>query len=157
MWSGTIIVAIALMLTGATSVAQQVEKISPGGTRFLLYTPPSYNESGGPYPLLIVLHGQGGLGDNLNLLRNKDDIPSKLIDQKRWPASYPFIVVTPQLKRDPSVPDPAEQTWPAEMVDEVVEYVRSHYTVDANKIYVTGLSQGAHGSYDYSCLYLRSS
>src|SRR3546814_6532918 len=44
-----------------------------------------------------------GLGDNINLLINKDDIPSRLIAQNQWPSHYPFIVVTPQLKRDPSV------------------------------------------------------
>src|SRR5688500_12553431 len=150
MWAGRIKFAIALILMGATSMAQQVEKTSPAGTRFLLYTAPGYNESGGPYRVLIVLHGQGGMGDNLSLLRNKDELPSKLIDQKRWPANYPFVVVTPQLRRDPSVPDPADQTWPPEMVDEVVENVRSGYAVDANRIYITGLSQGAHGSYDYT-------
>ena len=150
MWFGKLILAIAFILSGIMAIGQQVQKISPKGTKFLLYTPPGYSHGGGPYPMLVVLHGQGGLGDNLNLLINKDEIPSKLIAQNRWPANYPFIVVTPQLKRDPSVPDPAEQKWPAEMVDEVIEYVRSGYAVNPNKIYITGLSQGSHGSYDYA-------
>ena len=107
-WSGRITLLIAFVAASVMASGQQVQKISPEGTRFLLYTPPGYSPSGGPYPLLIVLHGQGGLGDNLSLLVNKDDIPSKLIAQNRWPANYPFIVVSPQLKRDPTVPEPAD-------------------------------------------------
>jgi predicted esterase len=140
---------ILLFSTGGNLFAQQTKKVSPAGTKYLLYTPPGYNPSQ-TYPLLIVLHGQGGMGDNLDLLLNKDEIPSKLIHQNRWPSRYPFIVVSPQLKRDPSVPDPADQLWPPQMVDEVVEHVRSGYAVNPNKIYITGLSQGAHGSYDYT-------
>lgn len=149
-WIRQIPLMLALIATGATTLAQQVEKITPGGTRFLIYTPPAYSPSGGPYPLLLVLHGQGGLGDNTNLLINKDDIPSRQIADGRWSSHYPFIVVTPQLKRDLSVPDAADQKWPPGMVDEVVELVRSGYAVDDNRIYITGLSQGAHGSFDYT-------
>ena len=151
-WAYKIPLAFALILTGSMVFAQQVARVSPKGTGFLLYTPPGY-PANGPYPLLIVLHGQGGLGDNLNMLINRDDIPSKLIAQNKWPTSYPFIVVSPQLKRDLSVPDPADQLWPPEMVDEVVEFVKAEYAVDANKTYITGLSQGAHGSYSYTATF----
>src|SRR5688572_29321709 len=140
--------AMSFFLTASNVVAQQVSKVSPKGTKFLLYTPPGH-PSNGPYPLLMVLHGQGALGDNLGLLFLRDDTPSQLIKENRWPSRYPFIVVSPQLKRDPSIEDPADQEWPPEMVDEVLEYVRSNYSVNPNKIYITGLSLGAHGSYDY--------
>ena len=146
-----ILCAVVLLMVARTGIAQQTAKISPKGTKFLLYTPPNYNPSS-THPLLIVLHGQGGMGDNLNLLLNKDEIPSRLINEDRWPA-YPFIVVTPQMKRDLSVPEAADQEWPPEMVDEVVEYVRANYSVNANKIYITGLSQGSHGSYSYTAAY----
>jgi predicted esterase len=140
-----------LLMMAYAGIAQQTAKVSPKGTKFLLYTPPNYSTSS-THPLLIVLHGQGGMGDNLNLLLNKDDIPSRLINENRWPA-YPFIVVSPQMKRDPSVPVAADQEWPPEMVDEVVEYVRANYSVNPNKIYITGLSQGSHGSYNYTATY----
>ena len=140
------------LLTGSNVTAQQTKEVSPKGTKFLLYLPPGYNPSSS-YPMLIVLHGQGGLGDNYNLLVNKDQIPSRLISENKWPSAYPFIVVTPQLKRDESVPIPADQKWPPEMVDEVVEHVRKGYAVNPNKIYITGLSQGSHGSYDYTAAF----
>lgn len=153
LWSYAVSCAIVLALTGSICFAQQqTAKTSPKGTKYLLYTPPNYSPSGS-YPLLIVLHGQGGLGDNLNLLLNKDEIPSRLINEGRWPSTYPFIVVTPQLKRDPSIPEPEDQEWPPEMIDEVVGHVRSGYAVNANKVYITGLSQGSHGSYDYTAAF----
>lgn len=148
------LMAIVLLLTGIIAYSQQVQKVSPKGTQFHLYTPPGYSSTSGPYPLLVMLHGQGGIGDNLNLLlTHRDDIPAKLIAQNNWPSGYPFIVLTPLLERDESIPDPRDQLWPPELVDEVVEYVRSNYAVNQNKIYVTGLSLGAHGSYSYAAAF----
>ena len=141
---------IVLLLTGCIAYSQQVQKVSPAGTKFFLYTPPGYPDNG-PYPLLISLHGMGGVGEDLNrLLTHHDVIPAKLIGDKKWPAAYPFIVLTPLLKPDPSVEDPKEQLWPTEVVDEVVDYVFSQYSVNQKKVYVTGLSLGAHGSYSYA-------
>ena len=146
---------IAFIFVLSTAYGQQVQKISPAGTRFLLYTPPGYSPDK-PHPLLLVLHGQGGMGDDIGLLlKHRDEIPARLIALNRWPSRYPFIVVTPQLKRDESVPDPADQNWPPGVVDEVVEHVRANYAVNSNKVYVTGLSLGGHGSYLYAAAYPR--
>ncbi len=145
---------IVVILTGTSGYSQQVQKISPAGTKYLLYTPPGYNPGSGPSPLLVTLHGQGTIGDDLNaLLTFRDQIPAKLIAQQNWPATYPYIVVTPLLKRDESIPDSRDQLWSPALVDEVVEHVRSAYSVNTNKIYVTGLSLGAHGSYSYAAAY----
>ena len=147
------ILAVALSLNGSTGFCQQIKKVSPKGTQFLIYTPPGY-PSDGQYPLLLSLHGLGGMGTDLDLLlTHKDQIPAKLIAQNTWPSDHPFIVVTPQLKRDESISNPKDQEWPPEVVDEVVEYVKSGYAVNDRKIYVTGLSLGAHGSYTYAAAY----
>jgi predicted esterase len=151
--------ALCLILFISSVVAfgqSQTQNVSPGGTKFLLYTPASYNAST-PTPLLISLHGGGEIGDDLTKLTTGTPhlLPSKLISQgaTSWPASRPFIVVSPQLKRDLSIPNYNDQEWPATLVNEVVEYVRANYNIDANKIYLTGISLGAAGGWDYITAY----
>ncbi|HRG09741.1 MAG TPA: alpha/beta hydrolase-fold protein, partial [Cyclobacteriaceae bacterium] len=119
-----------------------------------MYTPPGYN-AGTPAPLLINLHGQGQIGDNLNMLINQpsDATPAYLIANSQWPAARPFIVVSPQLKRDWAIPNVGDQDWVASYIDEVVEYVKTQRNIDINKIYIMGLSLGGQGCMIYSAAY----
>jgi predicted esterase len=149
--------ALCLLLFISTTIAfgQQTERVSPDGTKFLLYLPPAYNPAVAS-PLLISLHGGGEIGDDLTeLTSTPHQLPSRLIFRGPtfWPAARPFIVVSPQLKRDLSLPNHNDQEWPAALVDEVVEYVRANYNVDANRIYLTGISLGAAGGWDYITAY----
>jgi predicted esterase len=134
---------------------------SPGGTEFLIYTPPGYVE-GTPSPLLVNLHGQGQINPNpntgclsINCLRNQpsDATPAYLIHQGQWPTTRPFIVVSPQLKRDYSVPNIADQDWSAPYIDEVIEYVKTIRTINPDKIYIMGLSLGGQGCMIYAAAY----
>lgn len=135
---------------------------SPGGTEFLIYTPPGYNASI-PAPLLINLHGQGQINPNpqwpgcfsIECLRTQgtDATPAYLIHQGQWPAPRPFIVVSPQLKRDYSIPNIGDQDWIASYIDEVVEYVKTIRTINLDKIYIMGLSLGGQGCMIYSAAY----
>ncbi|MEX2231397.1 MAG: Ig-like domain-containing protein [Cyclobacteriaceae bacterium] len=77
-------------------------------------------------------------------------MPSRLIYLNRWPADLPFIVLTPQLKPDPSDP---EIQWSAEYIDEVVRYVTANFSVDLSRIYVTGISRGGTGAWTYASAY----
>ncbi len=147
------LVIVFLILTSRFLAAQQTENISPAGTRFFLYTPPGY-PSQGPYPLLLSLHGQVGIGNDLEeILKSQDHSPAKLIHLNRWPQDRPFIVLSPQLKRDPAIPDPRDQNWDPKAIDEVLEHVKTNYDVDPNRIYVVGLSLGATGVWLYAAAY----
>ncbi|MBN8577735.1 MAG: T9SS type A sorting domain-containing protein [Cytophagales bacterium] len=120
--------------------------------KFWMYTPPGYNANT-PAPLLINLHGQFQIGNNLNTLISdpNDATPAYLIANSQWPASRPFIVVSPQLKPDGT--PIADQDWPANYIDEVVEYVKTIRTINTNKIYIMGLSLGGQGCMIYSAAY----
>lgn len=122
--------------------------------KFWMYTPPGYN-AGTPAPLLINLHGQGQIGDNLNMLINQpsDATPAYLIANSQWPAARPFIVVSPQLKRDLAIPNISDQDWVASYIDEVVEYVKTQRNINTNKIYIMGLSLGGQGCMIYTAAY----
>jgi predicted esterase len=151
-----LLVVFALFLKSHVIMAQQVSKVTPAGTKFWIYTPSGYNPAGTTtYPILVVLHGGSEIGDDLTKLTSNTphQIPSRLIYLNQWPSTLPFIVVTPQLKRDVSVPNYNDQEWPATYVDEVVNYVKSNYKVDATKMYFTGISLGGAGCWDYAFAY----
>ncbi|HRG10743.1 MAG TPA: phospholipase, partial [Cyclobacteriaceae bacterium] len=55
---------------------------------------------------------------------------------------FPFILISPQLKS-------SFGSWPVWYMDEVVEHVRSYLRVDPSRIYITGLSLGGGGAWEY--------
>lgn len=139
----------------STYSSRQVARQVPHGyrTKFWVYTPERYSDSAEGYPLLLSLHGGSAIGDNLNMLFERThENPPQLIHINRW-FDLPFIVVSPQLRRDPKVPHYNEQNWPPDLVDEVVQYVMEEYNVDPRRIYVTGISLGAAGVWNYAIAY----
>lgn len=135
--------------------SRQVARRVPHGykTKFWVYTPEDYSTIGAGHPLLISLHGGSGIGDNLNMLFERThENPPQLIRINRW-FDLPFVVVSPQLRRDPKVPHYNEQNWPPDLIDEVVAYVIDQYNIDPRRIYVTGISLGAAGAWNYAIAY----
>lgn len=111
------------------------------GIRYLLYLPKGYGENKEQkWPLMLFLHGAGERGNNLELVKKHG--PPKLIEQGR---DLPFIVVSPQC--------PAGRWW-TEQVDTLVallDEVQSKYSVDPDRVYLTGLSMGGFGSWVLGC------
>jgi predicted peptidase len=108
---------------------------------YLLYLPPDYDE-GQKWPLLMFLHGSGERGDNVELVK-KYGIP-KLIDQG-W--QFPFIIASPQC--------PADSWWLAELdgLKALLDYLIENYPVDSRRVYLTGLSMGGHGAWEFGMAY----
>ncbi|MEX1028252.1 MAG: prolyl oligopeptidase family serine peptidase [Candidatus Paceibacterota bacterium] len=100
---------------------------------YLLYLPKDYEEQES-WPLLLFLHGSGERGDDLELVKVHG--PPKLIAEGK---DFPFIVVSPQC--------PKERRWePIELVA-LLDDISKKYKVDADRIYVTGLSMGGFGTW----------
>lgn len=109
------------------------------------YLPPGYGE-GETRPLLVFLHGGGEYGDGSEeALRRifKLGIP-QLIQDDAWPEDRPFVVLMPQYP-----PDEAEVCQHADEIDAFLEFAVDHYDVDASRVYLTGVSCGAIGVWDY--------
>jgi predicted esterase len=153
--SNALFMILPVLLLATSASAQQVAKTSPAGTKMWVYTPPAYSSSTATFPLLVFLHGGGEIGDDLTKLttNTSHQFPPKLISLNQWDTSLPFIVVSPQLKRDTRIPNPNDQEWPAAYMDEVVEYVRKNYRVDSYRIYFTGASSGGAGVWTYAAAY----
>lgn len=100
---------------------------------YLLYLPQDYEQQTS-WPLMLFLHGAGERGSDLELVKTHG--PPKLIAAGK---GFPFIVVSPQC--------PKEKWWePIELVA-LLDDISGQYKVDANRIYVSGLSMGGFGTW----------
>jgi predicted peptidase len=108
---------------------------------FLSYLPESARKSDESHPLLIFLGGNGEVAQQgaFNLLRNHT-LPL-YIQQGR---DLPFIVVSPQH---------VQNHWNYQFIDEVVEEAKRRYNVDESRIYMTGISGGGFGTFNYAVNY----
>lgn len=103
--------------------------------QYLLYLPPGYVNSDSLYPLLLFLHGAGERGDDINLVKKNG--PPKLIEEGK---DFPFIIVSPQC--------PQNSRWNVLYLSALLDKIENTYRVDKNRIYVTGLSMGGHGTWE---------
>ena len=119
-----------------------------GGTTigYLSYLPPAYkNSDSEKFPLLIFLHGLGEVGNNLDLVARNG--PPLLINQGKWDPELPFVVISPQTSST------FANNWAPFMINNVIDHIVSKYRIDESRIYITGLSLGGHGSWNYTTEY----
>lgn len=109
--------------------------------RFLLYLPDNF-DSQEEWPLIFFLHGNGGTGYNIEKIVKENGLPEKLETEK----DFPFVVISPQLPSGlwPSYIDP---------MDELLTHISETIAVDTNRLYLTGLSRGAYGVWNYALKY----
>jgi dienelactone hydrolase len=146
---------------------------------FYEYLPPSYTATGAKSPLLLFFHGSGETGDGTPEAVQRlvlAGIP-RYINVGGWPTARPFVVLAPQHVEDPPGFDfsscagqpfegscnmqvqhdldnaqPAFCTTPDEVHD-FIAFAVAHYNVDPARVYVTGLSCGAFGIWEYLAKY----
>jgi predicted peptidase len=112
--------------------------------KYLFYLPESYGEDPHKkWPLILFLHGMGERGDNLDLLK-KHPLPKILDEQK----DFPCIVVSPQLSVDKSLWDDF-----IDPLKELLDQIQSKYSVDTQRVYVTGFSMGGAGIRNFALRY----
>lgn len=153
--------ALSLGLLLPTAAAQQpiVDQFEERSQTFegftlpyRLFVPAGYDPTV-PYPLVLALHGAGERGtDNESHIR-----PHRLATSWADPvnqAEYPTFVVAPQV--------PPGLRWSAEQpVDEsnftnvqlttlaILDALAAEFNLDPDRIYITGLSMGGHGTWDF--------
>lgn len=142
-----------LFLLGTISkaqVANQSAKITSGNLGYLEYLPSDYKTSNKTYPLLIFLHGIDERGNGTTELSKVAVAgPPKEIKNGHpmtfsvGGKSHTFIVLSPQLSTKKGL-------WGEADVNEIVEHALQSYRVDTCRVYLTGLSLGGGGTWNYS-------
>ncbi|HEX3046771.1 MAG TPA: alpha/beta hydrolase-fold protein, partial [Bacillota bacterium] len=109
---------------------------------YLLYLPKSYTGAK-KWPLILFLHGAGERGNygfsekiwgyGLHKVLHKDD-------------DFPFIVITPQC--------PENEIWEMQFHElmDLLKFIEGDYSVDQECEYLTGMSLGAYGVWNYAML-----
>lgn len=154
--SACLLLLFLISFTGfsQTFTAKPSTPVSPNSNGFYEYLPQGYDPGGTEtYPLLIFCHGSGesGNGDATELSRLV--IPGKglaaLLNTGSFPTSFTvasqtfrFIILCPQFTPWPSLS--------AGDIDAVISYATTHYKVNSNRIYLTGLSMGGGMTWEYA-------
>jgi predicted peptidase len=111
------------------------------GAAYLLYLPEGYAAAPArPWPLILFLHGRGESGSNLALVK-RHGLARRLEEGLALPA----IVVSPQC--------PAGSWWSTDVLSALLDEVSEQYRVDADRVYVTGLSMGGFGTWALALRY----
>jgi predicted peptidase len=122
-----------------TQVPQSYQSANDAAQKldYLLYLPDGYSNSKTQWPLVIFLHGSGERGHDLAQVKKHG--PPKVVETE----GFPFILVSPQCPSD--VRWREKPVFPA--LQGLLREIKQRYSVDADRIYLTGLSMGAQGTW----------
>jgi len=131
-----------------------------GGIVYRLYIPRAYNPNVS-YPMVVFLHGAGERGsNNTSQMTEWPLLFAQDSNQVRWPS----FVLAPQC--------PYDQQWVntpwgsgsystdnisissgLTAVNDIIGQIQSSYNINSNKLYLTGLSMGGYGTWDFISRY----
>ena len=124
-------------------VVRSIETGEPSPRQYVVFVPPRRTASTA-WPLLVFLHGSGECGTNSH--RQLQVGLGPYIAARRL-NDFPFITLFPQV---PATSNPVEGfagrqgAWVWRMIDAVMR----EYQIDADRVYLTGLSMGGFGTWD---------
>ncbi len=118
---------------------------------YRIYVPPRYDAEKS-YPLLLWLHGAGDFGtDNEKQALGKPILES--LTTSPYKEQYPCIIIAPQCPVGGYWSD--DKSWRNEsninilnVLYNLIGKVEDEYSVDANRLYITGFSMGGFGTYN---------
>ncbi|WP_443749769.1 prolyl oligopeptidase family serine peptidase [Asticcacaulis solisilvae] len=135
-------VSIPKMLYGTPQTTPLSQTLKSGAQmRYIEYVPPSA-KPGDKLPLIIVLHGSGEAGgDTYSVLANG---PWHYANEH---PDFPFLMLAPQMDRDGE--------WDPEALNEWLSAAEKTlatqgFSVDRRRVYLTGLSRGGQGTWDFA-------
>jgi predicted peptidase len=102
---------------------------------YLVDLPEDYHDdSGKTWPLILFLASAEDRGNDMELVR-ESGLAGLIHKGKRLPA----IVISPQC--------PSEEGWNIRILSQLLDEVSTKYRVDADRVYVTGISAGGDATW----------
>ncbi|WP_145246803.1 sugar-binding domain-containing protein [Aeoliella mucimassa] len=119
---------VSKTFTRTAQVEQQLD--------YLFYLPSDYdaNRTEG-WPLMLFLHGAGERGSDVSKVKVHG--PPKLVANGK---DLPCILVSPQC--------PKGRVWNVDELNGLLDSIMEEYNVDADRVYLTGLSMGGFGTWN---------
>lgn len=122
--------------------------------RYRLLRPPGYTTTN-KYPLVLILHGAAGLGDdNARQFNGGNQVPPASLSAPANQARFPCFVFVPQCPRGQSWSafggQPSE---PARLALVTLFALRREFSLDPDRFYLIGLSMGGSGAWDMASRY----
>jgi pimeloyl-ACP methyl ester carboxylesterase len=108
---------------------------------YYIFVPATYNPQI-HYPLMLCLHGAGERGDDPSAVKKNSmaTVWARDSNQIRWPC---FILV-PQC--------PSNGWWTNSntmlTINDILDSLQLEFSIDTNRLYITGLSMGGYGTWD---------
>jgi predicted esterase len=131
-------VLVVSLASGAFAQSHQQTKQAISITNYLLYVPKDYaQDANKKWPLMIFLHGSGERGDSLMKVAKHG--PPKLVEAGQ---DFPFIIVSPQCREG--------SRWAPAQLNDLLNQVIRENRVDTTRVYLTGLSMGGFGTWDWA-------
>lgn len=140
--AGLIAAFCGAAMAGGTSAKQMDRVIQKKVTQeYLVYLPDAYEkDSTAKFPLIIFLHGAGERGDDVQQVRVHG--PIGYAEKQK---DFPFIIAAPQC--------PTDGWWEPTPVMALLDEMKENYRVDADRVYLTGLSMGGFGTWSSALEY----
>jgi len=112
---------------------------------------PARPDSSGDHPLVVFLHGGSGAGDdNASQITGANRHGVQVWVQEDNQARHPCFVIAPQLPKmwRWDAAGHVELSIYAKALVELIVTLKSELPIDANRVYLTGLSLGGWGTWD---------
>ncbi|AMV37887.1 redoxin domain-containing protein [Planctomyces sp. SH-PL62] len=129
---------------GATGFVAKVLRRTDGGeSRYVVYIPGDY-DAARPSPAILFLHGSGAIGTD-----GRGHIGALAKAIARWDGPFPFVTVFPQAPSGDWRPGSGHGDLAIAVLDDVLR----QYSVDADRVALTGVSMGGEGTWALAAVY----
>jgi predicted esterase len=113
---------------------------------YLEYLPDNYcSDCIATFPLIVFLHGSGGVGDGTyaGLTNPTAAIREGLTRYLELDTDLPAVVISPQ----------SSGNWNIAKLNTFIDYLKLEYNIDPGRVYITGISMGGEGAWQYATTY----
>jgi len=112
---------------------------------YRLYIPDSY-DARTRYPLVVYLHGSSGRGRD-NVSHVTFDCVADILSRSSVQVTYPSFVLAPQASEGSQWGFYLGNSAPADLVIGAIQQLEREFSIDPDRIYLTGSSMGAMGTF----------